>query len=129
MKQIAAPLLAFTLLAAPVSAQDQDDGLSLMEEGTRLFLRGLMSEMEPMLQELDKAAREAEPYLREFMLEMGPALGEILEQVDDWTVYHAPEMLENGDIIIRRKVPLTPEEDTPEIKPAPKSEPKEKIDL
>lgn len=128
MKQIAAPVLALILVAAPASAQDRDDGLSLMEEGSRLFLRGLMTEMEPMLKELDKAARDAEPYLRGFIVEMGPALQDILEQVDDWTVYQAPEMLENGDIIIRRKVPLIPD-DTPKTKPVPAPKPEEKIDL
>lgn len=127
MKQIAAPALALALLAAPVPAQDSEDGLGLIEEGTRLFLRGLMTEMEPMLQELDKAAREAEPFLRDFMLEMGPALTGILEKVDDWSAYHPPEMLENGDIIIRRKVPLTPGDETET--PEPRIGEDDRIDL
>ena len=40
---------------------------------------------------------------------MGPALGSILESVEDWSVYEAPEILPNGDIIIKRK----PEPETP----------------
>lgn len=127
MKQFAMPALVFTLLAAPVAAQQEEDGLNLMEEGARLFLRGLMTEMEPALKELDEISREMQPLLRDFAAEMGPALGELLEQVEDWTVYHPPEMLENGDIIIRRRVPLEP--GAPEAQPAPPPDPGEKIDL
>ena len=61
------------------------EGLSLLEEGTRLFLKGLMAEMEPALDELRQG----------------------LMALDG---YHAPEILPNGDIIIRRKrMPETPE--------------------
>lgn len=56
------------------------EGLSLLEEGTRLFLRGLMAEIEPALDELRQG----------------------LMALDG---YHAPEILPNGDIIIRRKTP------------------------
>ena len=105
MKQIAAPLLALSLAAAPLGAQDQDDGLSLMEEGARLFFRGLMSEMEPALKELEGLAQEMEPAIRDFAEQMGPALRDLMAQVEDWSAYHPPEILPNGDIIIRRKTP------------------------
>lgn len=129
MKQIAAPLVALSLIASPLAAQDNDDGFNLMEEGARLFLRGLMTEMEPALKELDEAAREMEPLLRDFAAEMGPALTDLLGQVEDWTLYHPPEMLENGDIILRRRVPLDPE--APEAAPKADALPDtdEKIDL
>ena len=127
MKQIALPLVVMSLLAAPVMAQSQeDDGFSLMEEGTRLFLRGLMTEMEPALKELDEAAREMEPYLRDFANEMGPALADLMAKVDDWTAYEAPVMLENGDILIRRKTPL---ESDPEPEDGTRTEPGPEIDL
>lgn len=129
MKRIAAPIVALSLLAAPVAAQDEDDGFNLMEEGARLFLRGLMTEMEPALRELDEAAREMEPLLRDFAAEMGPALAELLAQVEDWTVYHPPEMLENGDILIRRRVPLEPEAEDPAPGPANPPLDGERIDL
>jgi len=95
MKQMSAALLALALTAAPLSAQnapaegseDVEEGFSLLEEGTRLLLRGLMSEMEPALRELQGA----------------------LQNLD---AYHAPEVLPNGDIIIRRKAPLEPEDDS-----------------
>lgn len=86
-----APALALlaALAAAPAAAQeageggtsDMDEGFSLLEEGTRLLLRGLLSEMEPALRELQGA----------------------LENLD---AYHPPEVLPNGDILIRRKEPL-----------------------
>ncbi len=80
-----------------------------MEEGAKLFFRGLMSEMEPALDELESMMRDVQPMMRDFMVEMGPALREILEQVEDWSVYHPPEILPNGDIIIRRRSPREPD--------------------
>jgi hypothetical protein len=85
--------IALTLclgLALPAVAQeagteggttDMDEGFSLLEEGTRLLLRGLMAEMEPALRDLQGA----------------------LQNLD---AYHPPEVLPNGDILIRRKEPL-----------------------
>lgn len=118
MKQLILPVFALSVIAAPLTAQQEEDGLSLMEQGTRMFLRGLMTEMEPALRELDEAAREMEPYLRDFATQMGPALADLMDQIDDWTLYEAPEILENGDIILRRKVPLVPKAD-----PAPDTAP------
>ncbi|WP_332835995.1 hypothetical protein [Mameliella alba] len=126
MRQLALPALVLTLVAAPLAAEEEPDGLNLMEEGAKLFLRGLMTEMEPALEEMDRTLREMQPMMRDFAAEMGPALGEILEKVEDWTLYHPPEMLENGDIIIRRRVPLVPE--APDL-PEPQAAPDEKIDL
>ncbi len=37
--------------------------------------------------------------------ELGPALESLAEQLGDLNAYHPPEVLENGDIIIRRKAP------------------------
>lgn len=128
MKQIAAPLFALSLLASPLAAQEeQEDGFNLMEEGARLFFRGLMTEMEPALEEMDKTMREMQPLMRQFATEMGPALADLMGQVEDWTLYHPPEMLENGDIILRRREP--PEPETPEVTPEPKAGPDEQIDL
>ncbi len=107
MKHVPAIVLSLCL-AAPVAAQEQESerGFSLMEEGVRLFLEGIMREMEPALDDLREFSEEVEPGLRRFVEEMGPALGELLDKVDDFTAYHPPEMLPNGDIIIRRKTPL-----------------------
>ncbi|RBI86819.1 hypothetical protein DRV85_04440 [Rhodosalinus halophilus] len=108
-----AALLAVCLAAAPAAAQEsapetseEEDGLSLMEEGARLFFRGIMSELDPALRELEGLTRELEPAVRDFAREMGPALRDLLGRVEDWSAYHPPEMLPNGDIIMRRKEPL-----------------------
>lgn len=81
-----APLLLSLALAGPAAAQEDgggnmSEGLDLLSEGTRLLLQGLMDEL-------------------------GPALEGLREGLSDLDAYHPPEMLPNGDIIIRRKRPL-----------------------
>jgi len=75
-------IFALILCAAPISAQEgeMEEGLNLMEEAMRLFMQGLLSEMEPALDDLR----------------------DLVGRIDS---YHAPEMLPNGDILIRRKSP------------------------
>lgn len=109
MKRILSTTALCLALATPLAAQEaQDKGTSLMEEGAKLFFKGLMSEMEPALRELEGLADEMEPALRSFAEEMGPALRGLMDKVEDWSAYHPPEILPNGDIIIRRKEPLAP---------------------
>lgn len=105
------------LSALPLSAQDAEEkqGRSLMEEGARLFLEGIQREMGPALDDLRGMSEEMEPALRQFVEEMGPAFGELMGKVGDLSAYHAPEVLPNGDIIIRRKTPQ-------EIEPIPEGE-------
>ena len=115
MKQIIAAPLVTLMLSAPLIAQEEP---SLMERGAQLFFEGLMQEMAPAMDEVAKLMEEAGPALQDFVSEMGPKLLTMLEEVEDWSVYAAPEVLPNGDIIIRRKpeVPeLTPEEQMPQI--------------
>ncbi|QYX55883.1 hypothetical protein K1T73_12480 [Roseovarius sp. SCSIO 43702] len=94
-------------LSGPALAQDdkEGDGLSLMEEGARLLFEGLAQEMEPAMKDLRELARNLEPGMREFVREMGPALADIMGRIEDLSNYHPPEMLPNGDIIIRKKTP------------------------
>ena len=120
MKQVAALTLAFGLSVSPAAAQDGEvqEGFNLMEEGARLLMRGLISEMEPAISELRGSLEEMAPEMGAFLREMGPAFAELLAQVDDFQNYEAPEFLQNGDIIIRRKpgAPLwMPEEENNEI--------------
>ncbi|MEL7099513.1 MAG: hypothetical protein AAGM84_11850 [Pseudomonadota bacterium] len=74
----------------------------------QLFLEGLAQEMEPALGELSELAQEFGPALRGFAEAMGPALRDLMERVDDWALYELPEILPNGDIIIRRKSDAPP---------------------
>lgn len=120
MRRVLIASLAVLSLAVPLSAQEEpvpedDEGMSLMERGARLFMEGMMREMEPALEGLG----ELGPMFRDFAQEMGPALRDLIEEVEDWSVYHPPEMLPNGDIIIRRKEPVEeappPQEDGEQI--------------
>ncbi|WP_170420359.1 hypothetical protein [Ruegeria arenilitoris] len=105
---------ATALFAAPAAAQDEG-GKSLMEQGAELFFEGLRKEMEPALEDLLGLAEQFGPAMQSFIEEMGPALAEIGGKVKDWSAYEAPEMLPNGDIIIRRKpdAPDQPDEVAP----------------
>ena len=77
------------VLALPADAQAGDtdlqrelnEGLEHFSEGTRLLLQGLIGELLPLYEQLEG-------------------------MVDELNAYHPPEMLPNGDIIIRRKTPL-----------------------
>jgi hypothetical protein len=88
MKLIASLALCATLALSPAHAQENDDelreGVDLLSEGAKLLLRGLMGEIEPALREMEGKLR-------------------------DLNAYHPPEVLPNGDIIIRRKTPLPTE--------------------
>jgi len=115
MKQIiAAPLIAL-MLAGPTLAEEEPAPPSLMERGAQLFFEGLMEEMAPALDDMTALLEEAGPALQEFVAEMGPKLRTVLEEVEDWSVYSAPEVMPNGDIIIRRKP------DVPAVPPKPEA--------
>lgn len=119
--------LALILAAAPALAQEtaptpapeaEAEGFSLMEEGAKLVLRGLMTEMAPALEEMEKALTEVGPKLEDFEAEIGPRVRQLIALIDDFKNYDAPIMLPNGDILIRRTKPLTPRFD-PKVLPEP----------
>ncbi|WP_300032126.1 hypothetical protein [uncultured Roseobacter sp.] len=83
--------LASALWVSPALSQ-QEDAPSLMERGIQQFLEGLLLEAEPALEGFSA-----------FIQQMGPALADLMGEIEDWSAYEAPEVLENGDIIIRRK--------------------------
>tara|TARA_R110002110_G_scaffold33449_9_gene114565 strand:- start:294 stop:662 length:369 start_codon:yes stop_codon:yes gene_type:complete len=116
------PLVVALSFIPFAAVAEEERGLSLMERGARLFMQGILKEMEPAIDEFEGFADQMGPALKNFAIEMGPKLTELLDQVDDWSAYTAPEMLPNGDIIMRRKPdhPLMPP-DTP-TEPAPQIE-------
>lgn len=122
MRRIA-PLLVAALIATPIVAEETETpGLSLMERGALLFMEGILKEMEPAIDEFSELTDQMGPALKNFADEMGPKLTELLAEVEDWAAYEAPEVLPNGDIIIRRKQPLPdvapeslPQEPAPQI--------------
>ncbi|MGQ0566094.1 MAG: AAA+ family ATPase [Gemmobacter sp.] len=114
MLLIAPACLMLTL--APIRAQEAtppDDGFGrrLIEEGAEMLLRGLMSEAEPMLDEMGQAFREIEPRLRT----MGPQLKLLVELMGDGENYDAPERMPNGDILIRRRAGAPPAPALPDL--------------
>lgn len=119
MRQVTALLTCLSLAAAPLAAQarDPEQGRSLMERGIELFLKGLNDEVSPAVRSLRSLTEEFGPAMQSFLSEMGPAFKDLLGQVKDWSAYEKPEILPNGDIIIRRKpdAPKLPE--NPDKKP------------
>lgn len=80
---------------APSPRDDMAAGKSLIERGADMFLRGLLQEMAPEIEEMQKGLGTAADKL-------GPKLREIMALIDDVRNYQAPERLPNGDIVIRR---------------------------
>ena len=123
MKHAAILALVLSLAASSSTAEETDNnGRSLMEDGLELFLDGLRREMAPAMEDLRDLAEQMGPSLRSFMQEMGPAFADMLDEVQDWTSYHPPEILPNGDIIIRKK---RADETPPETAPTPQDDPPE----
>ncbi len=83
----------------------------MMDQALQQFLKGLLLEMEPALDDM-----------RDFWEEMGPAMAELLKEVQDWSAYQPPEVLDNGDIIIRRKPDKDRAPAIPEREPLPQIE-------
>lgn len=84
-------------------------------------LPGLMDESGDQFADL---ADRAGPALRNFIDQMGPALSGIVDQIRDFSNYEAPQVLPNGDILIRRK------ETAPQyMPPVPGQNPDGSVDL
>jgi len=79
---------------SPAPAPEVEEGWTLIERGAKLLFEGLMTEIEPKLDDLGEAVAGLEPQVRNLITMLG-----------DFRNYHAPEKLENGDILIRRKTP------------------------
>ncbi len=98
-KQIVTLAIVACLAGSPVLAEDKPvdenpPAPNLLEEGAKMFMRGLAQELDPALERLQN-----------FTAEMLPMLEKLQEQIGDFSQYHMPEVLPNGDIIIRRKQP------------------------
>lgn len=92
-------LLAFPVAAAAQS--DTEDGLGLIERGIGIIADNLWTEFGPQLDQLGQGMGNA-------LTDLGPVLQDLAVLVDDLNNYHAPERLENGDVLIRRKSDAPP---------------------
>ena len=103
------PLVFALSLSCPAHAQDDPQaGEGLFSFMDRIF-REFMQEAEPQLRLLERG-----------MTELEPDLNRLLDRMRDMAQYHPPEVLPNGDILIRRR---QPDEDAPETAPDPVPEP------
>lgn len=99
--------LAALLAAGPARAQTYEpppaDGEppSAFEQGLENFMRNLLDRAMP---QLDQLGRD----LGGLTERLGPLMGEIGALMDDVGNYQAPERLENGDILIRRRADAPP---------------------
>lgn len=119
--------LVLALLAAPAGAQTYDPPPAeapaddAFQRGLENFMGNLLNRAQPSLDSLGQD-------LGGMAQRLGPVLGELGDLMDDVRNYQAPERLENGDILIRRRVDAPP---PPELgpnlremmRPAPDAEP------
>jgi hypothetical protein len=115
--KLVVPFVLALCIALPAHAQDDPpagEGLfSFMER----MLRDFMTEAEPQLREFERGLTRIEPELNQF-----------LDRMRDMTRYHPPEVLPNGDILIRRR---QPEHDAPgdDIPPDAEDAPSDPFEL
>ncbi len=91
---LTAMLVVAPVASAPALAQDGKSELSrgaeMLREGLGLMLEGMLEEMRPA----------AEDWARGW--------AELVSLLGDYSAYELPEILPNGDILIRRKHPPSP---------------------
>jgi hypothetical protein len=96
-------VLMLMLLALPARAQEApapltppdggvEEGVDLLQRGMRSILDGLFTEMQPAIEDMSRA-----------LTEMKPMADQLFRLIDDIGNYEAPVVLENGDILIKRK--------------------------
>jgi hypothetical protein len=101
---ILAVWLVLPLSASAQQESEVDEGFSLVEEGAKLLFRGIIAEMEPAINDFSELADELQPALDMLASEMGPAFLDLIQTLDSVRYYEPPEVLPNGDIIIRRSL-------------------------
>ena len=94
MRKIIVLCAALVATSAEAQSDKMKEGLYLFREGAKRLLEGLQDEVQPALEGLQS-------------------------WLDNIDLYELPEVLPNGDIIIRRKTPLEPEDGPAEEGGAP----------
>ena len=102
MQKPIAVLFAAPTASSPVQAEtDTSRGAALVEEGMKLLFQSMLDEMKPALEEMG-------PKLQE----LGPHLRKLTDSIPDFSSYEMPEVLPNGDILIRKKRPAPEDGET-----------------
>ncbi|TQS72320.1 hypothetical protein ERN12_00435 [Rhodobacteraceae bacterium] len=91
---------------------EDEDGMGFFGQGGQALIDRFREELAPQLDEMGQRLSDA----RE---ELGPALRALMDEIDDLSYYEAPERLDNGDILIRRKndapsIEVQPDGDAPD---------------
>ncbi|MEM9584397.1 MAG: hypothetical protein AAGA08_14915 [Pseudomonadota bacterium] len=76
----------------------------------------------PFLEGIDELADGIQKLFDSLSNEVSPLMDDLADQLKGLNAYHPPEVLPNGDIIIRRKTPK-------EIEPTPDAKTDEVIDI
>lgn len=103
----AAPRAALADDAKDAPARSLAEALEDLRAGAEALLRGWIDEVEPHL-------RDLEPRGEALAQEMARALRELFEPLGGIGAYHPPEILPNGDIILRRRQPAPEGDSDPE---------------
>jgi hypothetical protein len=92
----------------------------------RIAIIVLLAGTPALAQELPPETSRLDQLLRDLFADIEPRLRQFGDAIGNLGEYHAPEMLPNGDILIRRKTPLDPAE-PPEALPreVPPQEPED----
>ncbi|MEO8531599.1 MAG: hypothetical protein ABI459_10260 [Deltaproteobacteria bacterium] len=88
-------MIAMTLpFSAAHAESDASHGADLVQEGMKLLFQSFADELAPALEEIG-------PKLQE----LGPQFEMLRDKIGDFSAYELPEVLPNGDILIRKKQP------------------------
>ncbi|MBK4217773.1 hypothetical protein JJJ17_17710 [Paracoccus caeni] len=102
MKHLATLSVALMLIATPpVLAQDEAEEPGLLDGIMGSFMENMLRDMAPEMEQMGDGMSGA-------LSRLGPVLKDLSVLVDDLRHYQAPERLENGDILIRRKIGAPP---------------------
>lgn len=61
------------------------------------------STFDDLRKELERLGQDSQSFMQEFFMGLAPLMEDLGDQIGNLNLYEAPEILPNGDIIIRRK--------------------------
>ncbi|WP_227493347.1 hypothetical protein [Paracoccus kondratievae] len=106
----------------PAPETTPEEAPRTLEEGLENFMRNMLNDAEPLLDQLGRDMGDT-------LSAVTPVLKDIGKLMDDVRNYQAPERLENGDILIRRRADAPPPPPVGDalrdmLRPAPENDPR-----